>query len=384
MREMGAKLSLRGLKWVAIGAMVCGLAAACGAGTTGAATSGTTAAPATPTPVPSPANANAPPARVGAAVEYDPASKRLILFGGAPATGHNLWTDQPATRLDDTWAWDGQTWSELHPATSPPALYGARLVNDPSTGHLLLLGGAGDAPDRFLVQEGIWSWDGRTWSRIADNPVQEPFATAAADPASGQIAFGGIGQTGACSCTPPPAINLGGDYVSSGGAQTWTPAAGDTPSWGRAATAYDPISQRIITTDGSGQVSLQWTYAWDGHQWTRIIETDVPIGQHDPAQPFGPCNAATDDAAGRIVLACEPAPALASAATWTFDGKAWQSVAAANTPTVTADPAVVPTNNGLFSLAYDPALSAVVMVIGGASGSETMDMWNGQSWVAIQ
>lgn len=370
--------------------MLGAIVSACGgASTAGGAAARTspvaTQPPATAKPVSQPRNGNAPPARVGAAVGFDPITKTLLMFGGAPATGRNVWTGHPAVRLDDTWAWDGGRWTQLHPATSPPPLFGARMVKDPNTGHLLLLAGAGDSSGgaiSVLEQEGMWEWDGHTWSHTGDNPVQVPFPAAAADPVRRQVVMSGFDAAypSAClQCTPLPAIDQGGDYVMTAGVAGWTAAAGQAPGWSRAGTAYDPISQRIITTAGGQQNGVQWTYAWDGASWTRIIRSTA-VGSTDPDQPAGPCDAATDDAAGHIVMAC--APGAGSTDTWTFNGQAWQRVPAANAPAIPAGPSL-PSAAGLLSLAFDPAVHGVVMLLGGASGSETMALWRQSAWVDV-
>ena len=52
-----------------------------------------------------------PSARTGAGLVYDPATQQLLLFGGgATPTG-------PFN--GDTRTWNGTTWTQLHPATSP-------------------------------------------------------------------------------------------------------------------------------------------------------------------------------------------------------------------------------------------------------------------------
>jgi hypothetical protein len=72
---------------------------------------------------------------------YDSATSQLILFGGANTTID-----------DDTWAFDGTTWTQLSPATSPPPTTGAALTDDASTGQLVMFGGSGDSG----YSEGTW------------------------------------------------------------------------------------------------------------------------------------------------------------------------------------------------------------------------------------
>lgn len=372
--------------------MACALLAACGGGLAPGQTLPPTSLPPAPTPIANPANGNAPSARVGVAVGFDPITQTLLMYGGAPATGMNLAAGHPATRLAETWSWDGQKWTQLHPKTSPPALFGARMVVDPDTLRLLLVSGAGDTSGNALQQEGMWEWDGSTWTRVADNPLQVPFAAAAFDPVRNLVVLSGFdpAYASAClGCIPPPQYDQGGDFVFTKGASDWNPAAGDAPGWARAATAYDPISHRIISADGSKQNAVQSTYAWDGAKWSQIITSNATAASSDSNQPLGPCDAVTDGSAQRIVMACASGSGPASAAipggpaangtTWTFDGKTWQSVSASGTPAIPAGPNLLD-GVGVFTLAYDPALPAVVMLIGGVSGSESMATWNGSSW----
>ena len=87
-----------------------------------------------------------------------PEAGKLLLFGGRDDLGANL---------DDTWAFDplAGTWTDLHPATSPPGggQYGG-MVYDPDAGHLLLLSMGQDgngSPE-------VWSFDfaGSAWSKL--------------------------------------------------------------------------------------------------------------------------------------------------------------------------------------------------------------------------
>src|ERR1017187_10564845 len=75
-----------------------------------------------------------PPARFAASMAFDPVSGRILLFGGTGAGSVN-------DARNDTWTWDGSTWLELHPATSPPPRLGASMTLDSWSGHLLLFGG---------------------------------------------------------------------------------------------------------------------------------------------------------------------------------------------------------------------------------------------------
>ena len=73
---------------------------------------------------------------------FDPATGQLILFGGFDGAYQN-----------DTWSWDGTTWTQLFPATSPPGRYDATMAFDQATGQLILFGGT-NAVD-FLAIHGV-------------------------------------------------------------------------------------------------------------------------------------------------------------------------------------------------------------------------------------
>jgi len=62
---------------------------------------------------------------------YDPATGDMVLFGGSGNSGD----------LGDTWTFDGTTWTQLSPATSPPARDSVSMAYDLATGNIVLFGG---------------------------------------------------------------------------------------------------------------------------------------------------------------------------------------------------------------------------------------------------
>ncbi len=93
-----------------------------------------------------------PPAwRWSAAIAYDPRTATVLFFGGL---------DNSTNHLNDTWAWNGVSWKQLHPQISPPGGHSA-MAYDAAGKTMVLL------PDDMTS----WAWDGTTWAQL---PVKSP------------------------------------------------------------------------------------------------------------------------------------------------------------------------------------------------------------------
>jgi len=136
--------------------------------------------------------AHSPPPLADAAAAYDPASRRVILFGGTTLNDDG----SRGAAVASTWAWDGSTWTHLHPATSPSARLGAALVTDSALGQPVLFGGIDRSADASgaTVLADTWAWVAGTWAQ--QHPAAAPpprfDAQMAYDPGREQIVlFGG-------------------------------------------------------------------------------------------------------------------------------------------------------------------------------------------------
>jgi hypothetical protein len=78
----------------------------------------------------------------------------LLLFGGCSTS--------PCGGLQDTWNWDGTTWTELSPTTSPPPR--ADAVAGTVAGQVVLFGGLDSVANPGLLGD-TWTWDGSTWNQ---------------------------------------------------------------------------------------------------------------------------------------------------------------------------------------------------------------------------
>ena len=272
---------------------------------------------------------------------YDAATSQLVLFGGAGDSGI----------LADTWTWDGSTWTQQSPATSPPALYYASMAYDAATSQLVLFGGA----DQTGLSAQTWTWDGSTWTQQAPavSPPARQFASMAYDAATGQlILFGGYTQN---------------DTWTWDGS-TWTelsppasPSARSGPSM-----AYDPAtSQLVLFGGGWGTTIFADTWTWDGTTWTQQAPAISPGGRL-----YSPM--AYDPAISQLVLfgglGNQDSTDGLYGDTWSWDGSTWTQQA--------PYPAVSPPARQVAAMAYDPATSQLVLFGGVGLGYQTLgDTW---------
>jgi hypothetical protein len=116
---------------------------------------------------------------------YDEARKRVVLFGG---------NDPMSTKLADTWEWDGTSWTEMHPVTSPPARSNASITYDANRRHVVVFGGFGT-----LFFNDVWEWDGTTWTPVVvpPGPPIRAGSTMMYDTRRRElVVFGGVGISG--------------------------------------------------------------------------------------------------------------------------------------------------------------------------------------------
>jgi hypothetical protein len=239
--------------------------------------------------------AASPPGRRWPAMAYDAANGTVVLFGGDTSTG---------APLGDTWTWNGTTWTEQHPAASPTAREGAMMAYDAATHTVVLFGGAGAAG--YLND--TWSWNGTTWTeqQPAASPPARDLGSMAFDAASHTVVlFGGQTSRGYLSDT----------WTWNG--TTWTkhPQAATSPP-GREveSMAYDAATGTVLMFGGRGNGNsgdLNDTWTWNGTAWTEQQPAASP-----PAREAGAM--AYDAATGTVVLFGGGDPVRTFDDTWTW------------------------------------------------------------------
>lgn len=107
----------------------------------------------------------APAPRGAPAMTYDRVHERVVLFGGARPIDVTPGANNPD--FDDTWTWDGATWTKLAPIVVPPARAQARLAWDPPRARAVLAGGL-SSEGRYTFAD-AYEWDGSGWSPIVSD-----------------------------------------------------------------------------------------------------------------------------------------------------------------------------------------------------------------------
>ena len=300
-----------GLTALAVAALAAAIPTAGLAGPAGATTMGAAVTSAAPTPTISLSwaplqPATSPPPVTGASAAWDGDTSTVVLFGGVSAGG---------AMGNDTWTWDGNTWTD-HPASAtnaPPARQQAAMAFDPALHRLILFGG--QSAGGTLLQD-TWAWNGQQWTELStgDQPGLGPSPSArsgaamAFDPAGDLVLYGGTGYgptetpVATTTTTTPGATPAGG---SSGGAgSSAAPAAtprtlGDTwqwtaSGWVLAATSGPPaLTGASLTFDSSAGSSVLFggstspagspspaasnqTWVWNGQRWAAAKSPAAP------------------------------------------------------------------------------------------------------------
>ena len=126
-----------------------------------------------------------PSARLAFGMAYDAATSQVVLFGGLNAS---------FTEMGDTWTWNGTNWTQQSPPLSPGARDGVGMAYDPALGQVLLFGGESSESGPYLND--TWEWNGSSWTTVP--PGFDPAARYALngmtyDAALSQlILFGGV------------------------------------------------------------------------------------------------------------------------------------------------------------------------------------------------
>ncbi len=94
---------------------------------------------------------------------YDSARGVCVLFGGKDEGQFNY------QRMQDTWEWDGDAWT-LRATTGPPRRSDFGMCYDTARAVSVVFGGVTvPVPGQPVVYEDTWAWDGNVWTQLANS-----------------------------------------------------------------------------------------------------------------------------------------------------------------------------------------------------------------------
>jgi len=192
-----------------------------------------------------------PPARGAAALVYDPAGQRCLLFGGYSNNGV----------LKDLWSWNGSVWTQL--ATAPSNASGRgdfAMAFDRARNRLVVHGGYQGSGGSLLGDTLEWDAATNTWQRWASGAIGLRYAHRMAfDEARNQIILhGGYYFT-----------NKNDTWGWNGSA--WTQLSTSGPARYVFGMTYDSARQQVVLHGGTtccGEVEYGSTWRWNGSSWT--------------------------------------------------------------------------------------------------------------------
>jgi hypothetical protein len=211
--------------------------------------------------------ATAPPARSGHGLSWDPVGQRVLLFGGE---------DAARDKLADTWAWDGTTWTELVPTTSPPPRTRFAQAFERSHGLLTIFGGY-DQDNGYLGD--AWSFDGTSWHErpLLEGPGPRFGARLVYDEAREELfLFGGNGGFGSVTET----FTLSGDAVDRPAVigEFFFSAAGANDSTELLEVTALAVAGATGATTGAAGSTL---VVWDRGAWQEVANNDASADDDD-------------------------------------------------------------------------------------------------------
>jgi N-acetylneuraminic acid mutarotase len=257
----------------------------------------------------------------------------LVLFSGQNAQSF----------FDDTWTFDGGTWSKVSTPVSPPARVDANMAT--LGNEVVLFGG---------YNNDTWTFDGITWSEVTTQPSPEPRLNATmASTGRALVLFGGWSPTGA-------ALNNTWTFDGS----RWSEVRGTSPS-ARAYASMASLGDEVVLFGGADDngTPLNDTWLFDGTSWSAVAVSSPPPARY---------NAFEATIGGQVFLFGGFSGSVSSGFglmdTWAFDGTTWSPVSVPSLPP--------------WVWSSVATLDAEIVLFGGADNGYLKDTWtfDGSTW----
>jgi len=282
--------------------------------------------------------------RMGAAMAYDSARGRTVMFGGSSLAADC--DDTLGSTCAGPWEWDGVRWTQITPQDpegdgNPLPTTGAAMVFDSVRNVVVMFGGDASLANPDPLRPALWEWNGVSWARRCD----------------------GVPASDTCGSALPPART-------------------------RHAMAFDSLRGQVIvfggcTSSGCAGGDLSDTWEWDGSLWQKrcdgVPASDVcpthPIGREGAAMAFDPYRGKTTLNGG--LWTSWPYPLE----TWEWDGSTWERRCDGSP---VGDTCTEPVFRYMHGMAFDEQRRKIVM-FGGQSGysqPSAADVWewDGTTW----
>jgi hypothetical protein len=270
-----------------------------------------------------------PPSRAYAAMASDAADGYVLLFGG-----YAFWQGSAYPQgANDTWAFSGSSWLQLHPAVSPPPLVSASMAYDAATDTLILFGGwvcpYGSCFSQLSNE--TWEFHAGVWTHLSLAVSPSPRAGAAIvyDPSyNGLILVGGEAQRSSSNGTVygPLADTwcfVGGHWVN----LTASVAGSPDPSW-EAGVSYDTAARSLVLFGGEAAngTTLNETWALANGTWSNLTRAIAPPAVQGASMTY------VSSANSTILFGGWRPGAYTLNETWKFTNGGWTAIHPANVP----------------------------------------------------
>jgi len=286
------------------------------------------------------APATSPGPRSMAAIAYDTARQRAVLFGGITHWDGKQWVYD-----NGTWEWDGQDWQLIETSLAPPGRIQHAMAYDEGKNRVILYGGlnsSGNLSD-------LWEWDGVTWHRSCT--VCNPTAR--------------FGHKMIFEAGRQQIVVYGGQDGKTGFNQAWTwdgekwnffQFENGSPATFNAPIVYDQSHERIISFMGR-----EWggTWIWEGSQWHKLQSSREPPLRDEATLAYDPINNYT------VLFGGVSNNETMFNDTWILDGDKWLKLTTPNAP---------PGRYKALAF-YDPVRHSIILYGGEKIGSIYSDMW---------
>jgi len=260
---------------------------------------------------------------------------RVIVFGGLS------WADP--FELQDTWAFDGTTWTEL--ATTRRPAYAAGMAYDAARDRVVLI--QHDPWSYSSAPAVTWEYDGTDWSDVT-SATSTPHIESA-------IAYDPV-RARTIAVEPPTTVDGGSTtYVYDGVTWEVLPVTASPPRGTQRAgrLVYDEHRGVVVYYDGQDLWELDGTPTW-----TRVTTTDGPRPRFGAALLYHPVRHA-------VLLTAGYPDAIAANDTWAYDGTTWEQLS----------PIGGYSGRGDHVMAWLPSDASVVLFGGNDDWTTRADTW---------